>query len=689
MIPLAACLFLFQSTGGELSSRLEKLRSPAQAERDGAQRWLARHLALADLDLVRAAARAGDAESRRRLSLALADDDAHLGLAVALAADPDATASDVGRGAVAERLARWCPAWSRKGLERSAALLKLAGRSDRPVAIEPRTSDRRLDVALDQLARFAPGAPAIVLDPDLALSDHPRDSLRDPASLLEGPFEKVLDDLVRLHRADFEAFAVVGDPESGEDRDSDVEPGEAVRPWIRVRRSVAGDVRTGTDRIVDWCVEVARPPEAPPNSSGKPDASRRSACARAIASTGWSGGIAWLAERAFAGKDECALDGVLLAAGRGQVAPALARPDVLKELLGRLAQPRADDVARAIAAAGAFGARGEDLGAIVAQDLPRLPPREQWLRLVALEGMRSSSPATASLVGAFLAAPGSPPPVRFQALRARAAMRPVPGESPPGTIAVDDPSAVLAWADGAGKGRECASLLVALGVPPPARPPLGQDGPKTDASLRLAELEWSLFTGDGSGAAPRLSDLAAAPAQGGLGVEVVAAATRAWVRRGAGARVRAATSAARSLPGASEERLERLEILSGAASAEVLSKWIARLENAPSGREDLLLLAAMAPTSVGEKARAALVRAVASSADVSDLAAALELALEQLRASRDDEEERSFGKAVGEAAREGPKEVRSRFRPDAWPPPAVPDAVRAAERDRALDRSGL
>jgi hypothetical protein len=198
-----------------------------------------------------------------------------------------------------------------------------------------------------------------------------------------------------------------------------------------------------------------------------------------------------------------------------------------------------------------------------------------------------------------------------------------------------------------------------------------------------------LFTGDGSGAAPQISALAAAPAQGGLGTEAVAAQTRAWVRQGAGARLRAATSAARSLPGSSVERLERLEILSGAASAEVLAKWIARLENAPSGREDLLVLAGMAPTPVGEKARAALVRAVASPANVADLGAALELALDGLRASRDDEEERSFVKAVGEAARQGPKEVRSRFRPDAWPPRSASDPVRAAERDRALDHSGL
>ncbi len=678
MISVAVGLLLLQSPSAETSRWLEKLRAPAAADRAGTQQWLARHLAASDLDAVRAAARAGDAETRRRLELALADDDAHLGLAVSLAADGDALVAGVGRGAISERLARWCPAWSRKGLSRAAVIHKLAGKNDRTIAIDPRTVDRRLDVALDQLARFGPGAPPLVLDPDLALSDHPRDSLRDPAGVLEGPFARVLDELVRLHRSDLEGFALAGDSDASDEPDSSLDPGEPARPWIRVRRVVGADVRSGTDRIIDWCLEVARPADAPADASRKPDALRRSACARAIAGTGWNGGIAWLEERAFVAKDECALDGVLLAAGRGQVAPSLARPEVLRELLARLAGTKADDIARAVAAVGPFGPKDEDLAAIVAQDLAQLPPREQWLRLVALEGMRSPSRAAAAAVASILAAPGVPPPVRFQALRAGAAMRLASGDS----LAVADPSGLLAWADAGHVTGECIGLLVALAV----RPPPERSEPKFNAdrseSLRLAELEWRFFAGDGSAAAGQLID-------GGLALEAVAARTRAWVRRGAVWRFDAAIAAAGSLPGATAERLERLQILSVAATAEVRARWITRLSSAPAGREDLLCLAAMASTSEGADARAALLKPLASGAQLADVAAALELAMDCLGASRSDEEERAFVKAVSDAARAGPKEVRSRFQPDAWPPRPQPDSIRAADRDRSLDRSGL
>jgi len=676
--------FAARARAEDAAAWLEKLRAPSALERAEAERWLARHLETADLDRVKNAARTGDAEVRRRLELAIGDSDARLALAVALACDADAAAAEVGRGAIAERLDRWCPAWERRGRDRAATLRSLSGKSDRTVSIDTRTSDRRLDVALDQLARFGPGLPPLVLDPDLALSDHPR----EPGDSLEGPSDRVLGDLVRLHRAELESYALPAG-ESAEPGD-EPDPAGPLQPWIRVRRAAETEARSGVERIVGWCLEVVR----------ARDPARRSACAQAIASTGWPGGIAWLGERAAGGKDEAALDGILLAAGRGRVAPGLARPDLVRDLLVRMreasgetgrdpvrADPvRAERIARALASAGPFGARDEDLAALAAQDLGTLAPKEQWLRLVVLEGLRSPSRPAASAVDALLASSASAAAVRFQAMRARAAMPPAggpPAAGAPGSVA-DLPS-LLAWADRAGKGGECARLLAALGVRPPDEVAATGAGP----TLALLELEWRLFAPEARAPAALLLRLAGPAAQGGIGLEALGARARAWVRRGAARRLASTIAAARALPGADADRLARLELLSGSASDELRAAWIARLAGSARSREDVLALAALAPTKQGEAARGALVRALGSGAALDDVAAGLDLALEGLRAARQDEAAQAFEKAVREAAAAAAKEVRARFRPELWPPASAPDPVRAQDRDRTLDRSGL
>jgi len=683
---LAACALLLQSdrlsVGADTAGWLEKLRAPAAEERASAQRWLARHLTGGDLGALREAARSGDAESRRRIALALADDDAHLALAVSLGTDAEPLVAEVGREALAERLARWCPAWTRRGIDRAAVLRSLRDESDRVVAIEARTADRRLDVALDQLARFGPGLPPLVLDPDLALSEHPRDAPADAAGVLQGTSERVLDELVRLHRAEFEGFAITGDPDTEGGEVVEPPPEGPIRPWIRVRRSVAVDERSAVERIVEWCLEVA----------GTGDPTRRSACARAVAATGWPGGIAWLEERAFAGGDAAALEGLLLAAGHGQVAPSLGRAEVVERLLATFPRDlqagdsfRADVVVRALAAAGPVGEKGEDLAAIVAGGLANLPPREQWLRLVALEGMRAPSAAAATAIEALLSVPSISPPLRFQALRARAAT----GRDPAVSTPLGDPEGLLAWADGAGEAEACVRLLVTLRIPaPPLRP-----DPKADSrlspSLRAAELEWLYSTRDASTVAPLLARLCAPPAKGGIGLEALTERTRAWVRRAGRPRFDAAVRAARGLPAADVDRIDRLEILSGTASEELQARWTGRLAKADANaatREDLLCLGAMATR---EEARAALILAIASPARLDDLASALELAVGILRAARREEDERAFVKVVADAAREGPQEVRSRFRSDAWPPRVSAEPIRAGDRDRSLDRSGL
>jgi hypothetical protein len=693
MLLVVVALLVLQAaspSGGDVASSLEKLKSARAADRSAAQLFLARNLTDADFDRVRAAAEAGDPEVRRRLALAIADDDARISLAVALAADHGEGASGVGRDALEERLARWCPGWTRIGLPRDETAIRLNAKPQRPVRFDPRTEDKRLDLALDQLLRVAPGAVPLVLDPDLALSDHPRES--SPA--IEAPFVRALIELARVHRADFEGFAIGSADDARQDSSQDggpdaradggVESGEPARPWIRVRRAVAAPERPGSDWIADWCVGVA----------SDPSVVRRAACARAVAGTGWPGGIAWLEKRAFAGKDDAALEGVLLAAGRGQVASSFGRPEIVRDLLARLHanitaeakadSARADAIARALAAIGAIGAKGEDLAAIAAEGLDKLPPREAWSRLVVLEGMRASSSAAKSEIDTLLAGLDVPPPLRFQALRARAATD--PGSRPARLEKAGD---ALAWAASAGDDRECARLLVALGAPPP---PVMSDR-KAEAArlptLRLAELEWSLFGGTPELAAPRIVALAADPSAGGLGLEALADRTRVWVREGAGPRFEKAIAAARALPGSDAARLDRLAILSGTADASLRASWIEAHAQAPAGRTDLLTLGALASGKSGDAARRAILGALVSNDRLDDAVDAAALAIDGLWCALEDENALAFARAVAEAAGNGSKELRTKLRATGWPPRRVPEVVDANELDRTLDRSGL
>jgi len=659
---LAAASLLPQAD--DVRAWLDRLRADSAAERSRAQRWLGTHLDEGDLDLVRRAAIDGDAETRARLVLALADSDTHLEIAARLAASGEDSAVEVGRDALADRIANWAPGWTARGLDRQEALSKLreeAGRvpgSSRVIAIDPRGKESRLDLALEELARIAPDGLALVLDPDLALADHPR----EPAGELEGDFESVLDELVRTHRADLEGFDF---PQSA---------GAPARPWIRIGRARSASRTSGAAHVAAWCEELA----------GGGDRGRREACARAIAATGWPGGLAWLERRWRAGSDDAALEGVLLAAGRGLVAPSLADPGVQRGLYrsmdglarGDLAdRSRADSIARAIAAAGPRGPLGEDLAALAVEGLLERSPREQWLHLVAVEGMQPVSADAARAVDALLASPGVPRPVRFQALRARAAIR----GAGAGVPKVDDARGLLAWAHAAKRGGECARLLVRLAVEPPS---------SSRSEPLLEELEWIFFAGSPQAAGRALLELSAPLEQGGLGLEAVSNPTRTWVLRGSRPRFDAAIAAARSMPGADTERLDRLEVLSAAGSAELRARVFER-SSSPSSREDLLCLGALGASAGGETSREILVGRLATHPSVDDVIAALDIAIACLRAARDDLAERSWIQAVRRAAREGPPGIRSRFRVDAWPTQEHPEVVRGWEGDRSLERSSL
>src|SRR5262245_22696682 len=161
MLLVALGFALLPSVGAGARSReddvrawLGRLHADSADERALAQRWLGRHLAEEDLDLVRGAAIAGDAEVRQRLALALADDDRHVSIAARLAASNDVPAASVGRAALVESIAQWSPGWTEPGLARDETFARLAKSSSLrdapPIAIAPRADERRLDLALDE-----------------------------------------------------------------------------------------------------------------------------------------------------------------------------------------------------------------------------------------------------------------------------------------------------------------------------------------------------------------------------------------------------------------------------------------------------------------------------------------------------------------------------------------------------------
>jgi len=100
-------------------------------------------------------------------------------------------------------------------------------------------------------------------------------------------------------------------------------------------------------------------------------------------------------------------------------------------------------------------------------------------------------------------------------------------------------------------------------------------------------------------------------------------------------------------------------------------------------------LAALTAGRQGERARAALVKAIGGKAAPRELAVALERAIVELRAARAEKDERAFVGAVREAARGADPKMRALLRPDQWPPPQKSDVVRASEAGRRLRTSGL
>ena len=217
----------------------------------------------------------------------------------------------------------------------------------------------------------------------------------------------MLFDLLRERQLTVEAFALDGP-----------------RAWLHVVDPSGAGMRTADDLLGRWVREVLESP-------GRP---RGAGAARALAGSGWPAALEWLEQRWLEFDDPNALEGLLLAAGRGRVTPGLAREEVVARWLaaadaalaagdadGRL---RAGEFLRALAGLGPRGSDGSDLAARVAADWDRANGAQRNLRLGVLAGMGRAPAELVAKVRAWIAAGAGGPTdaQRYGAVRMLAAV---------------------------------------------------------------------------------------------------------------------------------------------------------------------------------------------------------------------------------------------------------------------------
>ncbi|MFN0243740.1 MAG: hypothetical protein ACKVWV_12690 [Planctomycetota bacterium] len=666
----------------DVAQQLRALGAASAAERAAAARWLSGHLSSVDLATLRDALIAGDAEAGRWITYALGERDTHLGLAVALARDADARLQDIGREVIAELALRWSPGRDRAPKRGKDLLEDLENVGAMPIAL---SASGTVATLVDRIARVAWDGPRLVVDPRIA----------DASSAVRAPEHKGAPLEVVLTIADAQDAELVGfGAIDGED--------VPVR-WLCVTPKSAA-TESGSARLSAWLLDAA--------DVARPE--RRAPAAIALAESGWPAALGWLEERAAGDRatgerDEIAFDALCVAAARGQIARAFSHPDVRRELLERMRRElaresaagdaRAEAIARALGAAGPLGPGGEDLALQLLEGTTSLPLRERWLRLVAVEGARTSSVAARRAVAAILVETARPAPLAFQALRACASMEPAPdgpklavlpftGDA--GQMLRSDARNLIEWCRERGSVEELVRAVRAIGATgvrfePAPREAFGEPTALEETSRILDVCEWALAVRDDAYAAECVRALTQ---RGEVGaIEDAAARCAAYVRAGFGARIAAVIEAARAgatLPN-SVAMLDALAVLSGCASDEAEARALARAsDGGPYPRLDLACLGALTASKRGVEARHALVGWLPASrgADPKDLLAALTRATDALLAARAETELREFVATVRSGARGTAPAVRAGLRVDQWPAARK----RAVRRLDTLDR---
>lgn len=651
----------------DVAGAIERLANPAAVERLAAQRWLAVNLRRDDFPLVAEAARVGQPEVSRRLSQALAADGRHLPLAMLLLTDLEPQVSDLGERAVVGMIDAWSASARDQVLRRFELPEVWRTRWPRVLSLDAEAGN--LAQIVDRLDRLGAGPVPLVLDPsldpDVRRNIPDRQRVRDR---LEGSWTLILQQLTATHHVSFEVFGFRAEGE---------EEFERSRAFVRIaKRGDEGDADS-VRHLMDWCRGVVR----------EQDRRWNTACARALASTGWPAALAWLEERWVLLGDPAALEGLLTAAGRGRVAPVLARPARMRALLaeadGRLAA-RADGarlfaerVARALAASGPSGPGGEALADVLLEGWSSLGVLSRWMRLVALEGQaRVDSEAARRCRGLLLGEASAG--LRMQALRTLVRVR---DPAAPGLV-VAKPAALFARARAEERLEELARNLIAVGARSPRGP--RRSGGRT-RSERLAWLRWDLGSGDLERALDDLIVLLDSS-----DVREVARQFRRWAGLGADAVLRDLVLRARPRVADHPQRaraLRRVALLAGLLSKQEQAVTLERLLAAPRGGRSLLELAALvaAGGEVGGRARESLLVGLDVGAPLAEIQPAVELAVDVLRRARLGEIDEVFQAALRSKAAKQGHPLAGVMYGRGWPPIVrIPPRVLEAGERRPL-----
>jgi len=659
----------------DLTGALDRLSAPSAAERWSAEREIAISATPLDYAQLASRANAGDAEVRTRLARALGSHERHLELVALFLVERAPPLVQVGELALSDLLEAWLPDLDQPALSGADLSQRVAQLADAAGGGRVRVQLRgELASALDRLARFGPLPLEIALEPGCEGARFESGAERSAVQAVEGTWDEVLAGLVA--RARLAVDAPVTWPLHG----------EGARIFVRVHAGRTQERGTPAQRVRAWVQAFAQPG----------DEAQRTRAARALAGSGWPAAIAWFERRWLEQRDPAALAGLVLAAGRGRVAPALAtRASVLALIEAIELEARAGDAAamerahalrRALERVGPWATDGSELGALLVQGADPRAGFASWWRLCVLRAWRSPAPAAREYALAALAAPpgAAPPAALAAALRAVVALPPRIADGAWRTPVAElrDWNGLVAAARDAAEARELGALLARAGVR--AEPSefearlAGSQSANATSSLVLSALcSWMLASGEPAFAARALALLEPA-----LAHELAAELARSGERE----RALGLFAHARE-QGLDAARLARLELASGclpeAQHAALLERARTRVEGGESEHETLALLSA---GPVGEAARAELVAALvrARQAGVGDdpepLAAALCTALGTLHAAGLDDEARVFVLRCNAQLRNaaGARLLRALER-RAWPHPRGP-SVRDLDR---------
>ena len=553
---IPALLLTLPLPAEDVATRLAELAAPSLERRQAAERWLAGNLKLSDLALVADSLQGGSAEIGRRLVTLLGGRDRHLGLAALLATDGHPATRAVGESALLEMIVRWDPGaldaplaprtlpdpWTRI-VSRSAIL---GGRDD------------SLTQLVDRLERLVPGPAPLVIDPTLLTSGY----LRPPRASglpIEGAWGDWIRGAARAWRISFEVHAW---------RDSLDNEGPAASPWIRLcKRGMEGEGNSAS-HLVSWVRGVLR----------EHDPATNVACAQALAAVGWPAGLDWLEQRWIESSDQAALQGVLSAAGRGRVVPGLAEAQRVRALLEScdrsLAEskagclPRAEALARALAALGPVFRNGQPVSQVLTEGWEQLDSRARWVRLAALEGGHGNRPQAWARAAEVLASDAEPW-LAWQSLRTLLALdRRAGGDS---RLVLGAASERIAWARKHGRLGALARWMSALAVVPPNAQTLSELLPGRDLDLFLFDVfvhdqKWSL-------ALKRLPSLLARDTD----LDRVADRMRSWWGAGEIDLVQGSLARAASAPGIDPARITRLALRAGHLQPQAVRSELERI----------------------------------------------------------------------------------------------------------------